>query len=102
MKHNFDITQYYDRILEFCKRWAVTEFGIFGSCANATEHAESDVDVLVSFTPEAEWSLFDLVTMQLELQEIFGREVDLVEKAALKNPFRKKSILDSVEVIYAA
>jgi predicted nucleotidyltransferase len=40
--------------------------------------------------------------IQEKLQEMLGRKVDLVEKAALKNPFRKKEILDHMEVIYAA
>jgi predicted nucleotidyltransferase len=63
---------------------------------------DSDVDVLVSFNPTAPWSLFDLVTMQDELQKIFGRTVDLVEREGLRNPFRKRSILSSREVIYAS
>jgi predicted nucleotidyltransferase len=46
--------------------------------------------------------LFDLVTMQDELQKIFGRSVDLVEREGLRNPFRKRSILTSREVIYAS
>ena len=52
--------------------------------------------------PAAPWSLFDLVTMQDELQRIFGRPVDLVEREGLRNPFRKRSILNSREVIYAS
>jgi len=40
--------------------------------------------------------------MQNELNEIFGREIDLVEKDAIRNPFRRYSILRSKEVIYAA
>jgi predicted nucleotidyltransferase len=59
------------------------------------------VDVLVSFNPAAPWSLFDLMTMQDELQEIFGRPVDLVEREGLRNPFRKRNILNNREVIYA-
>ena len=54
---------------------------------------DSDVDVPVSFAPEARWTLFDLVTMQDELEEIFGREVDLVEREGLRNPFRRRAIL---------
>ena len=55
-----------------------------------------------SNTTEAPWRLFDLVQMQEELKEIFGREVDLVEKAGLRNPFRRHAILINKEVIYAA
>jgi flavin-dependent dehydrogenase len=56
----------------------------------------------VSFDPEAKWSLFDIVEMKEELEVIFGRKVDLVEKEALRNPFRRHEILKTAEVIYAA
>jgi len=91
-----------DQVVEFCKRWQVDEFSLFGSVLRDDFRPDSDVDVLVSFNPAASWSLFDLVTMQDELQKIFGRTVDLVEREGLRNPFRKRSILSSREVIYAA
>ena len=49
-----------------------------------------------------EWQSQEIIFIQEQLQAIFDREVDLVEKASLKNPFRKKEILDHMEVIYAA
>ena len=50
---------------------------------------------------EAQISLFDLVQMQLDLENIFHRPVDLLEKDALENPFRKREILKTAQVIYA-
>jgi len=47
-------------------------------------------------------SLFDLVQMQIELESLFGRPVDVVEKDALRNPFRKREILSTAQVVYAA
>ncbi len=63
---------------------------------------DSDIDVLVTFSPDAHHSLFDLVLMEEELAAISGRGVDLVEKAALRNPFRRQAILKSLEVVYGA
>ena len=91
-----------DKIAEFCRRWKVTEFALFGSVLRAGFRADSDVDVLVTFAPEAPWSLFDFVDMEDELRDLFGRPVDVVEKDALRNPFRRHSILTSRQVIYAA
>jgi len=51
---------------------------------------------------EAPWSLWDLMEMKAELEAVFGRSVDLVEKEALRNPWRKREILSTYEVIYAA
>ena len=91
-----------EKIDDFCGRWKVTEFSFFGSVLRDDFGPESDVDVLVTFEPDAPWSLFDLVAMQDELRDLFGREVDLVEKEGLRNPFRRHAILTSREVVYAA
>lgn len=90
------------KIADFCRKWKVIEFALFGSVLSKDFRPDSDIDVLVSFSEDAKWSLFDIVRMQNELNEIFGREVDLVEKDAIRNPFRRHSILRSKEIIYAA
>jgi predicted nucleotidyltransferase len=92
-----------DRIADFCRRWKVTELALFGSVLRGDFGPDSDVDALVSFAPDARWSLFDLVTMQDELKAILGREVDLVERVAVErseNYIRRKGILSNLEVIY--
>ena len=99
-RSNIQIPQ--DKIAEFCRKWKITEFALFGSVLRGDFRPDSDVDVLVSFTDDARWSLFDLVDMQDELSAIFGRHVDIVEKKNLRNPFRRHSILTSKEVIYVA
>ena len=90
-----------EKVAEFCQRWKITEFGLFGSVLRDDFRADSDVDVLVTFDPDAQWSLFDLVQMQEELGEMLGRNVDLVEKKGLRNPFRRHSILKTRQVVYA-
>ena len=64
--------------------------------------ADSDIDVLVSFDPDAGWSLFDIVTMRRELTPLLDRPVDLVEDAGLRNPYRRPAILKSKHLVYAA
>jgi hypothetical protein len=90
------------RVDEFCRQWKVSELAFFGSVLREDFRDDSDIDILISFDPDAAWSLFDLVTMQDQLEHIFGREVDLVEKDGLINPFRRRSILEEMEIIYAA
>ena len=91
-----------ERFAGFCRRWRIQELALFGSVLRNDFRPDSDVDVLVSFEPEAPWTLWDLSRMRAELKEIFGREVDLVEKKALRNPFRRRAILADQRVIYAA
>ncbi len=89
-------------IAEFCRKWKITELALFGSVLREDFGPESDVDVLVSFADDAPWSLFDWVDMIDELKAIFGREVDLVSKTGLRNPFRRHEILRTRVLIYAA
>jgi uncharacterized protein len=91
-----------DKIAEFCSRWRIAELALFGSVLRDDFRPDSDVDVLVTFDPNAGWSLFDLVDMREELTTLFGRDIDLVEADGLRNPFRRRAILRSKEVIHVA
>jgi len=91
-----------DYITDFCQRWRVTELALFGSALRDDFQPDSDLDLLVTFEPEAPWSLWDLSVMRQELEELFGREVDLVEKQGLRNPFRRHAILANQRLLYAA
>ena len=94
-----------EKIADFCKGWKITEFALFGSVLREDFSPESDIDVLVTFAPNAPWSLLDHVDMQDELKIIFGRKVDLVSRRGIersRNYIRRKEIIESAEVIYAA
>jgi predicted nucleotidyltransferase len=93
-----------EQIAEFCKKWKIREFALFGSVLRIKFHADSDIDVLVTFDVDAKHTLFDLVHMQDELKEIFGREVDIVSRRGIessRNYIRRDAILNSAEAIYA-
>jgi len=90
-----------NQIAAFCRKWKIKELAVFGSALGEGFRPDSDVDVLVSFADEVPWSLYDWVDMIEELNAIFGREVDLVEKSGLRNPFRRRQILTTRKVIYA-
>jgi uncharacterized protein len=100
MKLSIAIDQ--QKIEAFCRRWKIAEFSLFGSVLRGDFGPDSDVDVLISFEPEIPWSLFDWMDMIEELEKILGREVDVVEKSGLRNPFRRHEILTTKEVVYAA
>lgn len=91
-----------EKIAEFCQRWKITELALFGSVLRDDFRPDSDIDVLVTFADDCGHSLFDLVQIQEQLQAILAHEVDLVEKAGLRNPFRRHNILNNMEIIYAA
>jgi len=100
MRLSFPIDE--SRLSDFCRKWRVKELALFGSVLREDFGPESDVDVLVELRPDHGLDLYDWVDMIEELQAIFGRKVDLVAKGGLKNPFRRREILRTAEVLYAA
>ena len=90
------------RIHVFCQKWRIAELSLFGSVIREDFRPDSDVDVLVTFAKDAQWSLYDWGDMIAELREIFGRDVDLLSSQSLRNPFRRNEILKTRETLYAA
>nr|WP_088892883.1 nucleotidyltransferase domain-containing protein [Leptolyngbya ohadii] len=90
-----------EEIAEFCQRWKIVEFALFGSVLRDDFRPDSDIDVLVTFAAEDTLTWDDLMKMQEEIEALFGRKVDLVRKKYLKNPYRRHEILKTQKVIYA-
>jgi predicted nucleotidyltransferase len=92
-----------DAIAAFCQRWNVAELSLFGSALRDDFGPDSDVDVLIHFGPGGTMTLESMMGMRDELSAIFGgREVDLVERRLVTNPFRRFEILTHREILYAA
>ena len=90
-------------IAQFCQRWLIRELALFGSVLRDDFGPDSDVDVLVTFSAEANWGLFDHIQMQQELQAILRRQVDLVSKRALersRNWMLRNEILNTAETLF--
>ncbi|MFP3090606.1 nucleotidyltransferase family protein [Treponema sp. TIM-1] len=92
----------YDEIVAICKKYYINELSIFGSSLRDDFNQNSDIDILVSFYEKSNITLFDIIDLENEFSKILNREVDIVEKEALKNPIRKNKILSTREIIYAA
>ena len=91
-----------DALAAFCRKWRIRELSIFGSALRDDFGPDSDLDFLVSFEPETSLDVHDLLDMKEELEVHYGRAVDLIEKEALRNPWRKRESLRTCEVIFAA
>ncbi len=100
IKSNIDIP--WGQIEAFCRKWKIKEFALFGSVLREDFRPDSDIDILLTFEPGSGITFDNRVEMQDELAAIFGRGVDLVEKEAIHNPFRRHNILTTREVVYAA
>lgn len=92
-------------IADFCRQWNIVELGFFGSVLREDFGPYSDVDVLVSFAPDAQWGLLDHVQMEEELGALLRRKVELVNRRSIEqspNWIRRHAILDSAQPYYVA
>jgi uncharacterized protein with HEPN domain/predicted nucleotidyltransferase len=87
-------------IAQFCQRRNIVEFALFGSVLRDDFRADSDVDVLVVFGPQAQPSLREQLEVQADLEHLFGRKVDVTEKALIKNPFSRVEIGRTHRILY--
>jgi predicted nucleotidyltransferase len=91
-----------EAIARFCEAWSVRELSLFGSILNSDFGPSSDVDILIDLKPGTSRSVREYFAMVSELEGIVGRKVDLLEKRALVNPFRRASILPGARLLHAA
>jgi hypothetical protein len=82
---------------EVCHRWQVEELRVFGSVLRDDFHVESDIDVLVTYRPGSKSSYFDMFGLRDDLQDLFGRTVDI--GAELKPRIRER-VLPTARTIY--
>jgi uncharacterized protein len=88
-----------------CRKWKIQRVELFGSARTGRLGPNSDIDLLVKFEADEQWSLMDLARAQEEFSLLLGRKVDLVDRKNLErsnNLIRRDAILNSTEVVYAA
>ena len=90
-----------DKIAALCRRYGVAKLSLFGSAARGEMTPDSDVDLLVEFAPGSKVTLWDMPEMQAEFSALLGgRRIDHVPPEVMRNPFRRKSILADLRVLY--
>ena len=98
------IDQHRPQLIELCRQHHVKTLEVFGSAARGSfDPRQSDLDFLVEFLPmppsahsKAYFGLW------FALEDLLGRKVDLVEAAAVNNPYFLRSINETRRVLYAA
>ncbi len=91
------------KLAALCRKYGIAKLSLFGSASRNELTPESDVDLMVEFSPDSRTSLFDITAMQDEFPAAFGgRKVDIVTPEILLNPQRRDSIVPDLKPIYAA
>lgn len=89
-----------DRVAEFCRRWGVAEFAVFGSVLRADFDDKSDVDVLLTFEKGTFHGIDEYLGMRDELEAMLGRRVDIVNRESLRNPYLRQKVLETRRVVH--
>ncbi|MCZ7541207.1 MAG: nucleotidyltransferase family protein [Anaerolineae bacterium] len=92
-------------IAAFCQRWNIAQLALFGSVLRDDFGPDSDIDVLVTFAPGSARTLAAVSQMQQEIEVLFGRPVDLVDRQSIErspNYLRRRAILASARTVYSA
>lgn len=88
---------------QLCRNWKISRLEIFGSALTGQLRPDSDIDLLVEFEPDEQWSLMDLARAEEDFSLLFGRRADLVVRKSLErsvNWIRREAILSSTEMVY--
>ena len=89
------------KIVTLCKKYKVNKLFVFGSILTNRFNDDSDVDLVVSFNKSEINDYFDnYFDFKYSLEELFGREVDLLEEQTIKNPYLKKNVDATKALIY--
>lgn len=83
-----------------CTKYRVKELSLFGSAVRSDFNSQSDLDFLVEFLPNAGIGLFEFAGMEQDLEDLFGRKVDLITKKGLK-PLIRDTVLSEAQLLYA-
>lgn len=89
-----DLRKEREQIKKVAQKHGASNIRVFGSISRGEESPESDIDFLVDF--EADRSLFDLVRLKLELEELLGHEVDLVTEKAMHRLIASRVIKEAI------
>lgn len=94
-----------EALAQFCRRHHIHELAVFGSFLGPDFGPSSDLDFLATFDEDVRPPMSQLLAIEDELAALVGRPVDLVLRRSLmrsKNAIRKRAILDSAQIVYAA
>ena len=84
------------KILEIANGHGATEVRIFGSISRGEEREDSDIDLLVTMKPNS--SLFDIIAIKQDLEDLLGREVDVVTEASLSPYFKEEVLKEAINL----
>ena len=96
------IQQNIEKIISLCRKYKVKNMYVFGSILTPRFTDESDIDLLVNFSNDLDYLSYadNILDLYADLKDIFGRNIDLVDESSVKNPYFKKELDQTKQLIY--
>jgi len=85
-----------NEILEIAAKYGVSNIGIFGSVARNEENEASDIDFLVTISPNV--SLFSLVKLEISLKKSLGRKAQIISDRAVNRHLKDKVFKEAISI----
>jgi predicted nucleotidyltransferase len=98
----FDFTPHQKDIDRLCEKYGVANFAVFGSALRENFANDSDIDCVIEFVVKDENYFERYFDLKFELEDLFGRNVDLVVEKAIRNPYFKREMDETKKLVYAA
>lgn len=96
------ITQYLQRLHELCKKYNVLKLYVFGSVLTDRFNDDSDIDLLVNFTADVDYTNYtdNYFNLFYDLKDLFKREVDLIDNSSIRNKYFRAEVDETKQLIY--
>ena len=96
-----ELTKHADQVRSLCKAYKVKSLFAFGSVLTDDFNLNSDIDLIVDIGEKDPRTYADIYfSLKFQLEQLFQRKVDLLEQEALKNPFLKEKIEQTMVRVY--
>lgn len=91
-----------EKLIALCQKYKVKSMYVFGSILTKNFNDESDVDLSVDMLPDPNPLVAgsNFLNLYLDLQDLFARKIDLVDEASIRNPYFRKELNDTKQLIY--
>ena len=92
-----------EALIRLCRAYHVKRLDVFGSAATGDFDSSSDIDFIVEFDNEVAPRRFDnYFDLHRALEQLFARQIDLVEPGGLRNPYFIRQVNETRKQIYAS
>ena len=94
-----EIAEIKRKVVPVLKKSGVRKAGIFGSYARGEQTKNSDIDILIEVPKDRKFSLLDLVGLQLEIEKIVKKRIDILTYKSLHRLLKRRILAEEMRIL---